>query len=703
MTQTSQETRAPQGPAPGGPPPGKGIRHDIQALRALAVSAVVLYHLWPTRLPGGYVGVDVFFVVSGFLIASHLLEEIERTGRLRPLRFWARRMKRLVPASALVLLTTTAGIVAFASRDRWAQDLSEVVASAVQLENWRLAHDAVDYLASANGESPTRHFWSLSVEEQFYVGLPLLLLLTHWVGGRVHRARGHLGVSPARGPVITMLTGVGVASLVLSVVQTTTTPSTAYFSTLTRAWEFVAGALLAAIGVSARRHRVLPWVGVGAIVVGCFAYGAGTAFPGYAAALPVAGAALALWSGAGSTLARVGQLAPVALLGSVSYAAYLWHWPLLTLLPEATGRALTTTDKLVVVALTIGIAWVSTRFVEEPIRFGPRLLGGRRPRAVVLWCAAATSVVVVLALGLSHYQAGVDERSLATARSALTSPTGCLGARSMDPALSPCVEAGLDGVLLPDPAAVEKDDDNLPECWGSDGDGKPRVCPLGPATGWTKHLIAIGDSHSNTFIGAYRRIAQERNWRIDLTGTGGCYLTASAQRQPSADLSAACEAWRSAVLEIARTSKVDAVIVTHSRLDHPAIDATGAVTRAATVDGLVAAWRELPDVPIVAVLDNPAMTPGTTACILREGKAAATACAIPRAQALRGIDGQTEAAAQVPRAKVVDLTSFYCTATTCPPVIGHVVVYRDQSHLSATYVASLVPYLERAVASALGW
>ncbi len=144
-------------------------------------------------------GVDVFFVVSGFLITTHLLEELERTGELRPLRFWSRRMKRLLPASALVLLSTTVGIVALVSRDRWAQYLGEVVASADQLENWRLAHDAVDYLASSNAESPVRHYWSLLVEEQFYVGLPLLLLLTHGVGSRVRSLRGRRGAASSRG------------------------------------------------------------------------------------------------------------------------------------------------------------------------------------------------------------------------------------------------------------------------------------------------------------------------------------------------------------------------------------------------------------------------------------------------------------------------------------------------------------------------
>jgi len=140
-------------------------RSDIQALRALAVGSVMLYHLWPNRLTGGYVGVDVFFAISGYLIAGHLLAEIDATGRLRPARFWARRAKRLLPASTLALLATTLAIIAWVPHYLWHQFLTEIAASTLESENWLLAHNAVDYLAANNAASPTQHFWSLAVEE----------------------------------------------------------------------------------------------------------------------------------------------------------------------------------------------------------------------------------------------------------------------------------------------------------------------------------------------------------------------------------------------------------------------------------------------------------------------------------------------------------------------------------------------------------
>jgi peptidoglycan/LPS O-acetylase OafA/YrhL len=204
------------------PPRKTGVRTDIQALRAIAVGSVMLYHLWANRLTDGYVGVDVFFAISGFLITSHLVAEIDRTGRLRPARFWARRAKRLVPASSLVLFLSALGVVTWVPRHLWRQFLNEIIASTVQVQNWLLANDSVDYLAANNTPSPTQHFWTLSAEEQFYVALPLLLLaatllarlLLHrgqcgWYLGGIRLFRGDHPVPGHRGGAADRRGGVG--------------------------------------------------------------------------------------------------------------------------------------------------------------------------------------------------------------------------------------------------------------------------------------------------------------------------------------------------------------------------------------------------------------------------------------------------------------------------------------------------------------
>ena len=675
------------------------LRADIQALRALAVGSVVLYHLWPIRLSGGYVGVDVFFVISGFLITSHLLGELNMTGAVHPLRFWARRAKRLVPASSVVLLCATFGTMLWVPRRLWHQFLEEIVASSLQVQNWLLAHNSVDYLARNDVASHVQHFWTLAVEEQFYIGLPVLLLLIAGLARLLRIGHGPLVVVPLAVAVV--------ASFVYSVVYTSANPGVAYFSTLTRAWEFGVGALLAWAATRPARHRrrvwrrqLWPWVGVGAIVYACFAFGAGTAIPGWAVAVPVGGAALAIWTGRGSTLDRLGSVPPVALVGGISYAAYLWHWPMLVILPYATGHPLTTKDKLAIIVATGVASWVSTRFIEDPIRFSPRLLGRRRPAVVLACCATAVAVVVGLSTATMHWQSIQAARLLAQTRQLLAGHPDCLGAAAMDPALAPCNNPALNGVLTPDPNGAAKDDANERPCWAL-ASGEAKVCTLGPATGYTKKIYAFGDSHNNALIGVYQAIATHNQWRIDVSGNGGCYFTAARQSEPSTSLATGCHAWRASVLKNAQQGHYDAFIVTHSAGMDRVIPAPGQTPAQATVHGLVQAWQSLPDLPIIAIRDNPQMARSTMSCVEQHRDTAATACALPRLVGLHYPDGSAEAAQQVPRAKVIDMSSFYCTASACPPVIGHVLVYRDVSHVSATYAATLEPYIEAHVVADL--
>jgi peptidoglycan/LPS O-acetylase OafA/YrhL len=680
------------------PRAGADLRPDVQALRAIAVGSVLLYHLWPNRLTGGYVGVDVFFVISGFLITSHLLRELATTGTVRVGRFWARRAKRLLPASLIVLLSIAVGTVLIVPESLWQQFLSEVVASTLYVENWLLAANSVDYLALENAASPTQHFWTLSVEEQFYIALPLVLL-----GVALFARRRTGGVVRAAAVVV----GAAVAaSLVYSVVLTATTPTVSYFSTFTRAWEFGAGALLAFVTVRAGRRlsAILPVVGVALIVLACVWFTAETPFPGYAAALPVVGTVLVLWAGRGSIVDRVGTWGPVATLGYISYAVYLWHWPLIVFLPYLTGHPLTTLEKIAIIVLTLVLAWASTRYFEEPIRFSPRLLGGsRRPITVGAWCAAGMAVVVAVSLiSIGVVNARADARNELIA-SVKTDPLTCMGAEAMDPALAPCDNSALDGVLVPDLVSAKADDDNREECWGMLSPAEAKICTVADPDGYTKRVMAVGDSHNNSLIGAYRRIAESQGWRMDVAGMAGCYLTTAEQVANSDSHRSGCLKWRAAVGAAIAADPPDAIIVTHSSGDNLVIPADGQDLEEATVQGLVDAWADLPDVPIVAIRDNPAMTKETAACIARHGLAAESECARPRSEALGAFDGQAEAVDRTPNARLVDLTALYCTADECPPVIGNVLVYRDTRHITSTWARTLTPYLEQEIVAALDW
>ncbi|OAN41282.1 acyltransferase family protein [Microbacterium sp. H83] len=282
-----------------------GKRRDIQGLRALAVTLVVVFHLLPALLPGGYVGVDVFFVISGFLITAHLLRELEATGTVRVTEFWARRVRRLLPASLLVLAVCAVLTFTVMPGITRVQNFFEIAVASGYVLNWNLAASAVDYLNASNPESLVQHYWSLSVEEQFYLVWPLLLVVAVFLAFRGRPPRGEIAGRTSHGgttrrAVLAALLLVFVASLVFSIVETARSQPSAYFITTTRAWEFALGGLVALVPtlrLGGIVHAAVSWVALAAIVASAFLFGAGTAFPGSIALIPVGATALLILLG----------------------------------------------------------------------------------------------------------------------------------------------------------------------------------------------------------------------------------------------------------------------------------------------------------------------------------------------------------------------------------------------------------------------
>lgn len=672
---------------------GHKLRTDIQALRAFAVMAVVLYHLWPNRLPGGFIGVDVFFVISGFLITGHLMREVDRSGRLNLVRFWAARARRLLPASLLVLFLTAIAVLVAVPRSLKEQFLSEVAASALYVQNWRLAHDAVDYLAAENRPSMSQHFWSLSVEEQFYVFLPILVVLTILLA-RLIRA-------PRATAVFVVLVIVTVGSFVYGVHLTETNPGVAYFSTFTRMWEFGLGGLAsfavpAITGLTRRRATVytaITVVGGAAAFLALFVIDGQTPFPGYAALLPVLGTvAVVRWGGA-TIVAWLGALPPIALLGRVSYALYLWHWPLIVLPPLVTFHPLTTGEKLTILVVSITIAWASTKFFEEPIRF--RVLPEVRP-AFVLGAALAAMLPVVLVAGVGS-NAVTEQQEDAVAKTARVVDSGprCLGAAAMDPTRPGCDNPDLDGIIVNDPAKVAVDSPGIKGCWAQHGDENINVCTIGPETGYSAHLFAVGDSHNLGLNAAYEVIAKKYNWRIDSAGHAGCYWSTADLRLNSEVESESCRGWRANLEDFLAASDFDAVLATHATSVQIETPPDGKTREEAIVDGLVGAWKQQTSkgVPVIAIVDNPATSSTNVQCVERYGVTDPGRCATPRSKGLSKFDGNAEAVAELDRTSLIDMTDFYCTAKVCPSVIGSIAVFRDRTHVTATYLRTLAPYL----------
>lgn len=702
MTGTPGSIGSPPSSAASRRPTSTGTRFDIQLLRAFAVSVVIVYHLTPLRLPGGFVGVDIFFVISGFLITSHLLREVDSTGRVKLGAFWSRRAKRLLPSACLVLLATAVAVFVYAPATVKQRFLEEVVAGSLYFENWRLAASSVDYLAIGDTPSPVQHFWSLSTEEQFYIALPLVMVALI--------ALAKLFGWTAKRTIASGLVVLFVASFVFCLRQTSTTPSIAYFSTATRAWEFLAGGLVALVAGS-RVVRALPrsagvalaWIGMALLVVSLVVITGSTPFPGYAAALPVVGGALVLAFGAQSGIDSIGRLWPIATLGRISYALYLWHWPLIVLVPFVTGHPLGTRSKVGIVVLSLVLAWATTVWFEEPLRFSRAMKSIRARRVALLGGASMLTVVVVSAafvvVGVQQQQAQAAEASALES----TNPA-CFGAATLISSAKPCVNPKLNGKAVPAVAGLAKDDANRNACWSPGDSSEFRVCTLGKSRGATKHFLAIGDSHNNALIDVYEKIADDNGWRIDVAGKGNCYWTTAAQHQLSASYTAGCAAWRSKATAYvaARTSSLDAVIVTHSRSGQ-ALATKGRTAGATTVDSLAAAWNTATKkgLPVIAIVDNPHPLSTTQACVAKDPSTAAKNCSFPRSRGLVYGDGSASASKKAQPSAVIDLTNYYCTPTTCPAVMGGVIVYRDGTHITRTFAKTMTPYIEKSLKAAV--
>lgn len=674
------------------------FRLDIQGLRAIAVGLVVIYHLLPHRITGGFIGVDVFFVISGFLITSHLIKHPPRKAKEFG-TFWLRRIKRLIPASMLVLFATVLAVRVLTPESFWRDNTLQTIASAFYSQNWYLLSTSVDYMAEDNAPTAVQHYWSLAVEEQFYVLWPLCIGALWWFAVRKK-------LIPKRF-VLVGVSLIVVLSCAYSIYLTSVEPGVAYFSTFTRAWELALGAVVALVPAPRERFSsslaaaAIAWAGIAGIVGAGMAFDSSTPFPGYHAALPVVGTAMVIWVAATSRYSPAALLSskPFQFLGAHSYSIYLWHWPILVLLPFVSGP-LGALDLVAVALATIILSMLTKKYVEDAFR---KTLDVSPLITPLRFLGVATVTVALIAGGVTaeaHFREQSANVSLEVARQG---SIPCFGAAALMDRQGDCrYQAERKLILSP---ALAKDDKSAAYedgCWSTEPYVKKPTCTYG--TGKTK-VALVGNSHAGHWLPALEKLAAQKDWTITTFLVSRCNPTGAPLKFDAEVKSQGCADYGKWVLDKTAHGQFD-LIITSERQSVPVVGHTFATTEAPARTGYenyLDRWTNS-KTPIVVIRDTP--FPGATLKNIPDCVATARNANVECSGSTdkwKWMDPLADAAVEgrYKNVAVIDPTSYFCQDGTCPAVIGGVIVYFDASHITATFAETLTPFLEKDLDKAL--
>ena len=708
-----------------------GFRPDIEGLRAVAVIAVIAFHIRVPWVSGGFVGVDVFFVVSGFLITRLILGEMARSGTVSLRNFWGRRARRLLPASTLTVIVT----VLFAQRmlpPLSMQSLAtDAIAAGTFTTNFVFAHRLGDYFGAQLGStnpSPLLHYWSLAVEEQFYLCWPLLLVLL------TRRPQQY------RRLVLAVITVLAIASFVVAMWWTARRPSWAFFLLPARMGELLAGAALAVVGtgiaaIPATWRAALGWAGVLGILVACVGFDDTIPWPGAAVLVPVVATMALIVGGTTNALAWAPAtglaIAPLQWVGRHSYALYLWHWPALVL-AEAEWGPLSWPQRFAAIGVAVGASALSVRLVEDPVRHS-RYLSAVSIRSLALGGAMC---VLVIGIGLDlrtstiRLDGGVEAAAPSLGAVTTVTPSGIAATTTAGPSTTVAVATSVDPVTTlatPNPPngqlaqLVASTQQTLRQSSGSfpvpsnlqpslasardrsapyrDGcvnigaNDQLQPCEYGTPNGGGTILL-YGDSHAVQWFEPLEQIAIQRGYRLVILVKGGCPV--AEVDVPTPVLHFTCPPYRDRVIAWIENNQPDVVVVGNSYTQYPADAEEWAEGTRATIERLAEASSD-----VVLIGDNPASTLDPPAC-LSEHLDDASKCATARADAILPERISAEvAAARAHDVEFVDTTDWFCTDDTCPAVLGNLLVMRDETHITARMAEFLRPLLEAALAGSL--
>ena len=670
------------------------FRGDVDGIRAVAIVLVVAYHAGLPLFGGGFIGVDVFFVISGFLISRNLLREGESHGRIALGRFWARRVRRLVPAMALMVAVTLVASWFILPLYQMGDVAEQGAAASLYVSNLLFAGQAGNYFGGDITASPFLHTWSLGVEEQFYLVWPVLFAVVCWA---VLRASSHRRGQTRRTTLVVVFTATLAGSLALNLVLTAHGSTWAFFGLPARAWEFAVAGLLAAIRVprwlrSVPARTVLAVAGLAVLVVALALISDSTHYPGPWALLPVSATLLLIlagetWGGevAPTSVSSVLAVGPMQWLGRVSYSWYLWHWPAITLAVVAVDRD-TIGVKSAAGLASLPVAWLAYRYFETPLRFSPLI--ARSSLRTFAAGAVVTVAVVALAVAVRPDTTTRKPGDTLTAADFEAPPGSSLQAR-VNVTVSE-LRKRADSSCPVDSLQTPADDDY---CVGGD-------------LAADRTLLLLGDSHAGQWRRPLDQIAKAHHVKLLVRQHNACppYLVNVADPVRGDAQTQACKKQQQGDMRVVDALRPDAVIVATWSGDRDRfVDAAGhklddAQQVAAWESGMRATLGELAqrNIPYGVLVDEPDLPRDPMKCMAK--KDSITACqqdlATDLAQSEPLLDVERRVLAETPDVPTFDLTPILCDADGCKLEIDGTLVYADTHHLSEAFVMKEQPLLE---------
>ncbi len=686
-----------------------GQRVDIQGLRGVAVLLVVLSHAGVAGLAGGYVGVDVFFVLSGFLITGLLVRDAGSIEGLSIARFYGNRAKRLAPAASLCLLTTGVAGAVLLNYNRAHQLIGDIFAGALFYPNWHFALSATDYFAEGEAPSAVQHFWSLAVEEQFYVVWPLLIGLVFLRSTRDTADRREF-------MLLWVLAAITAASLAWSIVQTQSNPSFAYFSTFTRAWELGAGGLVAlSVGQLAHLPQQVKagvgWAGILAIAIAGVTYTPATPFPGYAAVLPVLGTTAVIAAGLDGPRFGVSALLevlPLRWVGDISYSLYLWHWPILILGAVALGHEPTAGESAALVALAVAISAVSYYAVENKFRHVKVFVDAPR-QALILWPFGIACVLVpLLFLDSSKLVAyngaradAANEARQVQAEVEAEDPN----ATEVQAAVALAEKGSPLPAFSPSGDRLASDSEYMAEeCLANYGQTSSDVCELGTPNG-AKTVVLLGDSTAAMYVPGVSEAAKSLGWSFKPIVKYQCpapdVLQLRIQDGKSVPFTE-CEPWRTWAATQIESLQPDIVILaglTQLSMANP--DGSEAQNpEELWLEGTsrtVASVKKFATSTVVLGMLPRAPDSNKPADCLADPESTMSECSFPIDEFSSNVRSLSATAAEDAGAVYADWSDMVCYKGFCPMVIGDTAVWMDSHHWTATFSRHAAPLIKRAL------